>query len=150
MSISSLEHSSIVRTGATAAIVVLLGGWSATRSDPPEAVVTPASASPVVTTVPTSTPDPLQAEILADGRVTMAEMERALLAVVSCVKAKGFNAELTRFDLASGHTLSASSPSGDNAAANRTLTTCDQNVLSGVLGPFVRDNVPGRSEISAH
>lgn len=104
--------------------------------------------SPGVTTGPNVEPDPLQAEILADGRVTLSEMERALLAVVSCVKAEGFDAELTTFDITSGHTFSVLSPNGDDAAADRALTSCEQTMLSGLMAPFVRDNGPSQSEIA--
>jgi hypothetical protein len=79
----------------------------------------------------------------------MAEMERALLAVVPCVKADGFEAKLDRFDVEHGHSFTVSSPDGDNASADRSLMSCEERMLSGVIGPFVRDNGPSQTEIEA-
>jgi hypothetical protein len=133
----------------TAGAALALSGCSGSHHDPTAAAVTPEQPAPGVTAAPHSDPDPLQAEILADGTVTMGEMERALLAVVSCVKADGFEARLDRFDLQHGHSFTVSSADGDNASADRSLMACEDRMLSGVIGPFVRDNGPSQTEIEA-
>src|SRR5687768_16794653 len=69
-------------------------------------------------------PDPLQAEILEDGEVSPSEMERALLAVVSCVTDQGFAAELESFDEDGYDFFVGTAPDGSTDASAAALDEC--------------------------
>lgn len=65
------------------------------------------------------------AEVLADGHVSHAEMERALAATVACVRSAGYEAELTRFEPRFGWGFETSGATEQEAdAADAMLTEC--------------------------
>lgn len=127
----------------------LMACTGSARDETPVAPVGASGAGSGVTTIPDVTPDPLQAELLADGKVSVPEMERALLAVVSCVKSRGFEAELTSFDGEGGSSFFVQDPNGDHDRASDALTECRQRFLSEVEGQFQREHGPSQREIEA-
>ena len=82
-------------------IVALMVSASACTTAPGTGATAPPvdlpSGEVTMTSRPVEAPDDLVAEILSDGRVTHAEMERALLATVECVRDAGYKVELNYF-----------------------------------------------------
>jgi hypothetical protein len=132
-----------------AALALLMAGACTGVSDGTAGEVRlPPEAGPV-TTLPPVRPDPLQAEVLADGEVTPSEMERALLAVVSCVEAAGFAAELTEFSPADGYAFRTHNEASQDDAASQALDRCQQAFLSEIDEPFRLQHGPTQEEIMA-
>jgi hypothetical protein len=74
-----------------------------------------------------------QAEILADGDVTDAELERALQAAVQCQRNHGLDAALESFDHATGEIVRTASISGKNQEGLQQVTEeCDEEYLNAV------------------
>ncbi len=131
----------------TAMAVVLAACMPATRPAPTVVVRGPTDTGRAATTLPPAPRDPLQDEILADGVVTPAEMERALLAVVECVRDAGFSAELIEFDPAGswGLEVSGGTEAGTDQAEAR-WQYCSVSLTSEVETVFMRDHVPSEAD----
>jgi hypothetical protein len=81
-------------------------------------------------------PGAFQAQILADGDVTPAELERALQASVQCQRNHGLEAELVSFD-PSGRIVRTASAAGDDPADLDKITEdCDGQYLTAVLSRY--------------
>lgn len=107
--------------------------------------------NPTVTTVPNADPDPLQQELLADGALSHAEMERALLAVVSCVREGGFTADLVEFVHGEGWSLDISGgpTGGQTDKAEARFNDCSARLLSDVEVAYLMQHRPTKREIEA-
>ena len=95
-------------------------------------------------------PDPMQAEILADGEVSHAEMERALLAEVACINSRGFEARLEEFTPGEGHGLWADA--GTAAAQDeldRVSDECHHKTVSQVAEVYSEQHGPSEQEAQA-
>lgn len=92
--------------------MLIMAGCSSTSEHVHEANGTASIDSNQVslTSLSVPEPDPLQDEILADGSVSHAEMERVLLAAIACVEQEGFEAHLNYFRPRQGWSFGVSSP----------------------------------------
>ena len=125
-----------------------VGGGEATEPSGLDTAVTVGLDDPRVTTLPTVPSDSLQAEILADGEVSNAEMERALLAVVACVRDGGYRAELTGFVPGDGWTFEVGAESAEEAdRAEARFTLCSARFLSDVEAIYLAANSLTEAEI---
>lgn len=105
---------------------------------------------PGITTSEESGSDPIQAEILADGAVSHAEMERALFAVVTCVQSEGYNAELLDFRQGRGWDLQSWGATEEEAdLADEALGRCYSTVLSDVEVVYLEEYGPTEQEVQA-
>lgn len=92
-----------------------------------------ANEFPTVTTLGHAVNDPIQAQVLADGRVTHAEMRQVLDAVVSCFEADGLDAKLEEFRPGRGWSLSVETAKGEEAARVAPRDAyCSARILSEV------------------
>jgi len=135
----------------TLSCIGLLVGCTASRTPAAdqEAVGAP---SPGVTAVGVDAQrDPLQDELLADGAVSTAEMERALLAVVTCVQQSGHSAELVEFNEDGGGQFQTSGATTEEAdAAEAALDRCRAEILSDVQPAYNLEHAPSEQEIQEH
>lgn len=133
---------------------VLLLGVGCTSADaengPDQDQLVMGDRSPSMTTRPSVDPDPLAEEILSDGSVTDAEMERALLAVVECVRAAGFNAELVDFRPRIGWSLQVSSPDLDMVElADDQQDLCSARFVDSISDPYFAEHGLSEAERTA-
>ncbi len=100
-----------------------------------------------MTSRPQVAPDVLVTDILADGQVTHAEMERALLATVECVRDAGYDVELNYFRPGIGWSfgLMGDDPSTVEAA-DAEKERCYSRFVAGVSDQYFAQHGLSESE----
>lgn len=146
----ALSRASTGLRALTIGLAWLVIAGACTRSDPtvrptPDPVGT---ASGSAATVAAIEPDELAEEILADGDVTAAEMERALLAAVQCIRARGFDATY-EFRPRIGWSFSVATGTSDEFSelgdlAERALDECEGRYVMPLGSTYLA--LHGRSE----
>ena len=154
--LSGSEPESTTRTApATRAFacltLIVLTACSPSIGPGPDTTEFPVSGqlSPLVTVGLDAEAHPLQEEILSDGFVSHAEMERALVAVVSCVSDEGFTVTLADFSPGRGWQFAMEAASEEVMdAVDRTYEYCYRHMLSHVEARYLEQHTPTASELA--
>lgn len=100
--------------------------------------------------VPDVEADPSQDEMLKDGQVSEAEMERALFLTVECVGDLGYYARLVSFDGKNGWDLEvAGANSAEADLADEAMQICSARFLNLVAEAYHESRRPSEAEIAA-
>lgn len=88
-------------------------------------------------------PDAKQAQLLADGVISDAEMRQTLERLVKCVADRGYEAELVQFSPGEGWRLQTRGETQEVAdAAEGALTACQNAGAAAVMDKYMADRIP--------
>ncbi len=143
-----VPHKSLIWFASGIASLLLVACATAIAADD----IKDEAEQPTVTVGLAPVSDPSQTKILADGSVSHEEMEQALMAVVECLRASGYDASLAEFRPRAGYRIELNAPT-DTAetqeAQDADYARCEATYLGFVLDAYSREHRPSRDEVDA-